>query len=94
MKLQPAWCALVAMAVPSALGAILSLARSVSAGASPPNPDKESRDLHNELAAAPGDAFDRLFIRNAVSEIEKTRAVRSFVASDAAEITGNLSKRP
>jgi hypothetical protein len=93
MKLQPAWCALLAMAVPSALGAMLSLARSVSAGASPPNPDKESRDLHNELAAALGDAFDRLFIRNAVSEIE-TRAVRSFVASDAAEITGNLSKRP
>ena len=40
---------------------------------SPPHEvDKESRDLHDNIAATTGDSFDHLFMRNAVDESQKT----------------------
>lgn len=63
-------------------------------GASPPQaPDKESRDLHDNLAATDGD-FDRLFIRNEVDEARKTINLYEdeALAGESPEIRGLVAR--
>jgi predicted outer membrane protein len=76
--------------------AALAQARRVSL---PQKPDKESRSLHDDIAAVRGGAFDRVFIRNAIAEARKAMslsedeaasgknaAIEGFVASALPEL--------
>lgn len=67
--------------------AALSRAHQISP---PQQPDKDDRDLHDNLAAMSGDAFDHLFMRNAVAEALKTINLyeQEATGGQSAEIKG------